>query len=62
MKTLKITVVATLAMTVAWWLRLPHRFWPSHPYLADTVMALVLCLVLQAVWTDHKAKSRKEGR
>jgi len=61
MKTLKITVVATIAMTIAWWLRLPHRFWPGHPYLADVLMALVLCIVLQAVWTDAKTKSKKEG-
>jgi hypothetical protein len=60
MKTLKISVVATVAMMLAWWLRLPHKFWPSHPYLADTVMAVVLCLVLQAVWTDPKIKSKKE--
>jgi hypothetical protein len=60
MKTLKITVVATVAMTLAWWFRLPQRVWPGHPYLADCLMAVVLCLALQAVWTDAKAKPTKQ--
>ena len=60
MKTLKITVVATVAATLGWWLRLPHKLWPAHPYLADTFMALVLCIVLQVVWTDPRAESKKE--
>lgn len=59
MKTLKISAVATIAMVIAWWLRVPHKFWPSHPYLADTFMAVVLCVVLQVVWTDPKAGSKK---
>ena len=62
MKTLKISLVATIAVTVAWWLRLPHKFWPSHPYLADAVIAVLLCVVLQAVWTDPKAESTKSAR
>jgi hypothetical protein len=54
MKTLKITVIATVAMTIAWWLRVPQRFWPAHPYFTDFLMALVLCIVLQATWSDAK--------
>ena len=54
MKTLKITFVATAACIVAWWLRVPFKVWPSHPMLADFLMSLVLCIVLQAVWTDTK--------
>jgi hypothetical protein len=54
MKTLKITLVATIAGTLAWWLRLPHRIWPSHPYLADVLLSLILCVVLQFAWSDPK--------
>lgn len=61
MKTLKISLVATVAMVLAWWFRLPHRFWPSHPYIADAVIALVLCIVLQIFWTDSKVESKKES-
>ena len=58
MKTLKISVVATVAMTVAWWLHLPHRIWPEHPLLADFLMALALCVLLQILWTEPKAGSK----
>jgi hypothetical protein len=61
MKTLKISLVATVAMVLAWWLRLPHRVWPDHPFLADFVIAFVLCLVLQAVWTDAKRQPKKDS-
>ena len=54
MKTLKISMVATLASILAWELRFPHRIWPAHPYLADFLMALTLCIVLQLTWSDSK--------
>ena len=54
MKTLKITVVATIAGTLAWWLRLPHKIWPAHPYLADVLLSLILCVVLQFAWSEAK--------
>jgi len=61
MKTLKITLVATIAATLAWWLRLPHKIWPSHPYLADLLLSLVLCAVLQFTWSEPKKPDpRKE--
>jgi len=50
MKTLKISIIATLASLVGWWLRLPQKVWSEHPYLADFLMALALCVVLQFVW------------
>jgi hypothetical protein len=50
LKTLKISAVAT----VAWWLRLPHRVWAEHPALADFLMALVLCILLQILWSEPK--------
>jgi len=54
MKTLKITVVATIAGTIGWWVGLPRQFWPAHPYLADVLLSLILCVVLQFAWTDPK--------
>jgi len=54
MKTLKVTVVATIAGTIGWWLGFPQRLWPAHPYLADILLSLILCVVLQFVWTDPK--------
>jgi len=56
MKTLKISLIATLAATVAWWVRFPHRIWPAHPYLTDFLLALVLCILLQVTWSDPKGE------
>jgi hypothetical protein len=60
MKTLKISLVATIASTIAWWLRLPHNIWPGHPYLADFLLAMVVCLVLQFAWSDSEAALKTE--
>jgi hypothetical protein len=56
MKTLKISLVATIAATLAWWFRFPQRIWPAHPQLADFLLALALCIVLQFAWSDPKSK------
>jgi len=61
MKTLKITLVATIAATMGWWLRLPHKIWPSHPYLADVLLSLILCIVLQFAWSDPKKSDLKNS-
>jgi hypothetical protein len=58
-KTLKIGVVATGALTVAWWLRIPHHLWPGHPTLADLLIGLVLCVLLQVLWVEPKAAVQK---
>jgi hypothetical protein len=54
MKTLKISLVATIAATLAWKLGIPYRIWPSHPQLADFLLALIMCVILQIAWTDPK--------
>jgi len=61
MKTLKISLVATLASILAWRIRFPHRIWPAHPYFADFLMALILCVVLQSVWSDPKSVPKKRS-
>ncbi len=60
MKTLKISLVATLAAILAWRLRLPQRIWPAHPQFADFLMAFILCVVLQFVWTDPKPEQKEK--
>ncbi len=59
MKTLKISLVATLASLVSWWLHFPGKIWPAHPLLADVLFGLVLCTILQFVWTDAKPVIKK---
>jgi hypothetical protein len=55
MRTLKISIVATVAAMLAWWFRFPHRIWPAHPQFADFLLALILGLVLQFTWADAKS-------
>jgi hypothetical protein len=59
LKTLKISVVATIAMTLAWWLRIPHRVSPAHPMLADLLMGVVLGVLLQVLWVEPKPAGKK---
>jgi len=59
MKTLKVSLVATLASILAWWRPFAHRIWPALPYFTDFLMALVLCVVLQSVWSDEKSEQKK---
>ena len=57
MKTLKISLVATVAAILAWQLHMPHKLWPGHQQLADFLMALTLCVVLQFIWTNSKSEN-----
>ena len=41
---------------------IPYRIWPAHPYFADLLIALILCVVLQVVWSDSKAEPKKQDR
>ena len=52
MKTLKISVVATIAATLAWWLGFARSIWPAHPQVAAFLLALVICIVLQFTWPE----------
>jgi len=56
MKTLKISLVATIAATVMWLLRIPHKVWPSHPYFADFLLTLLMTVVIQISWSDGKKR------
>ena len=59
MRTLKISLVATIASILAWQIRLPHKISPAHPYLMDTLLALIMCVVLQFAWSDPKSDPEK---
>ena len=59
LKTLKISIVASIALTLAWWLRIPHRMWPAHPMLADLLIGLILCVLLQVLWAEPKPDAKK---
>jgi hypothetical protein len=54
MKTLKISVVATLASILLWKVRVPHKMWPAHPNLAYFLLAVLLCVVIQWTWSDSE--------
>jgi len=59
MKSLKISIVTTLALSVAWWLHIPHRMWPAHPMLADVLMGIFLCILLQVLWVEPKPSEKE---
>jgi hypothetical protein len=59
MKTLKISLVATLGSILAWLLRVPQKIWPAHPQFADFLLAVVFCVVLQFAWTDSASQPKK---
>jgi len=59
MKTLKISLIATAASIIAWRMRLPQKVWAAHPQLADLILALVVCIVLQLVWNDPEPAQKK---
>ncbi|SPF48940.1 hypothetical protein SBA1_90075 [Candidatus Sulfotelmatobacter kueseliae] len=50
MKTLKVSVVATIAGMLAWWLGITRRIWPAHPQLALLLLVVVIAIVLQVAW------------
>jgi len=58
MRTLKISLVATIAATVAWWFGIARNIWPAHPQVAGFLLALVLCILLQFAWPQPD-KERK---
>jgi hypothetical protein len=60
MKSLKISLLATLAAILGWWLGVPRSIWPVHPYFVDFLLALALCIVLQVVWADARPESKED--
>ncbi|MGA8762581.1 MAG: hypothetical protein WB562_06790 [Candidatus Sulfotelmatobacter sp.] len=60
MKTLQISLIATVAAAAAWYFGIPQAIWPAYPQLADVLLALVTCVLLQVAWTKAK-NARKES-
>jgi len=52
MRTLKISLVATIAAMLAWWLGFAQKIWPAHPQIAVFLLALVIVIVLQFTWPE----------
>ena len=65
MRTLKITLTATvIATVVSFWaggLGLTQKLWPEHPQLAGFLLTLVTCVVVQLVWPEEWLGRRKGG-
>jgi hypothetical protein len=59
LKTLKISIVATIALTLAECTQIPHRMWPTHPMLADLLIGMILCTLLQVLWVEPKPDAEK---
>jgi len=62
MKTLKISVVATLAGMLAWVFGIAQKIWPAHPLFADFLLTLACCLLLQFTWSDAKSSRQKDSQ
>jgi len=62
MKTLKISVIATLATILAWRVRLPQKFWPAHPQFGALLLAAILCVLLDFVWSNSERTREKDSR
>jgi len=62
LKTLKISLVATLATILAWRVHVPQTMWPRHPQLALVLFSLIVCLVLQLVWAESGPTDKTAGQ
>jgi hypothetical protein len=55
MKTLKISLIASLIGTAAglgsWAFRFGQVMWPVHPQLADFLLTLITTIAIQITWT-----------
>ena len=65
MRTLKITLIATLIATAAsFWaqgLGLLQKLWPEHPQLAGFFLTLVTCILVQVVWPKEWLDGRNKS-
>ncbi|MGO9124537.1 MAG: hypothetical protein ACLP6G_06565 [Terriglobales bacterium] len=61
MKTLKISLIASLIGTAAgfwaWRLDLTKIFWPEHPQLAGLFLTIVVTIGVQLTWPADKSKT-----
>jgi hypothetical protein len=57
MKTLKVSLVASVFGTAAWMLGLGHKIWPSHPQWAVLFLTLTATVVLRHAWFEADKSS-----
>ena len=61
MKTLKVTLIASVVGTGAWLTGLADSIWSSHPMLAVLILTIGTTVVLWFVWPEPH-KSSDEAR
>jgi hypothetical protein len=58
MKTLKITMIATVIGTAVglatWFFGLGQTIWPGHPQLASFLLTIVTTIVIQMTWPKDR--------
>jgi len=52
MKTLKVSLVASVIGTGAWMLGLTRKIWPAHPLLAVFFLTVAAAVILKYVWPE----------
>lgn len=56
MRTLKISLTASVIGTGAWMLGLPHKMWPAHPQWCVFFLTLGLTFLLMYAWPEAEKK------
>jgi hypothetical protein len=59
MKTLKVTLIATVAGAAVWYLEIGRMVWPAHPMWAGFLIILALTVALQYAWPDSKPSGQR---
>lgn len=57
MKTLKVSLLASVIGTGAWMLGITRRIWPAHPFWAVFFLTLAFTFLLMYVWPEPQKKS-----
>jgi len=52
MKTVTVSLMASVITTVAWMLGLTRAIWPAHPLLAVFFLTVAAGLILRYVWPE----------
>ncbi len=64
MRTLKISLIASVIATVAsFWvaeLGVTHRLWPEHPQMAGFLFTLITAIVVQIAWPHLTASAQRD--
>ena len=65
MKTLKISLIASLIATAAgfsaWEFGVARMIWPAHPQMADFLLALIVGIAVQIAWPRLHSGQGNQG-